>query len=110
MKSTLVSLVIILAVTIFAVPRPVEAAPNTSGGVACTSQGKAISSITSESQCEACGGAWEVSSWGCGGGILSGSLVLIGSLVTGNVFGAAGGVLTLIKAKDECNGKCQAKV
>jgi hypothetical protein len=107
MKSILISLGIILSLV--STPALSLAKPKGGSGSECTSQGKAYSEL-GEDQCKACGGKWTVSSWGCGGGIIAGSLTVLGGLLSANPIVVAGGVVGLGAAKDQCDGKCESKV
>ena len=112
-KTLITALSLLFAVTAVNVPATTaSAAPSqttTTGGEACTSQGKAWKDLD-EAQCGACGGTWSVSSWGCGGGVLLGGIAAVGGLVTANPWVLIGATGALAKAADECQGSCSATV
>ena len=109
MNKLVTAILLAFSVLMVSGPRTTLAAPNSTTGSTCNSQGKPFSSIEDKDECKACGGAWTVSSTGCGGGIISGSLATIGGLLTANPWAVAGGIVLLGKAKSECDGKCEAK-
>jgi hypothetical protein len=101
-----VAIFVTMALAIALAPASASAAPK-SGGITECPTGKTYGELDKK-ECDACGGKWVVSEWGCGGSIVGGSVATIGGLVSLNPWALAAGIGGLINAYDECKGSCKS--